>query len=100
LAIGEKVGDIQTVNNNGFLTIQAPAGTGGAVPGYTVHNILYAGAVEFYHTNGTLSVKGDNDTTNGWKAGYVLNVSNTLYWQVKNVSGASMVISWDGVQTS
>lgn len=95
MAVGDKVTIAPTsVANNGFLDIRPGSGVE-----WTIQNLEYSGAVELYKTDGTNSVKVDNDTTGGGRIGLYLNATNAVYWQLKNVSGANAFLSYDGVQT-
>lgn len=95
MAQGDKVTVVPTnVANNGFLDIRPTSGQE-----WTIHNLEYSGAVELYKTDGTNSIKVDSDTTGGGRIGVYLHSTNGVYWQLKNVSGASAFLSYDGVQT-
>lgn len=81
------------VANNGFMTIQPPAGEE-----WCILKIFYEGSVEFYFTNGTNDVLFDSDTG----AGHLLDkipVTNAHYLKVKNVSGAAQDMGYSGYQT-
>jgi hypothetical protein len=92
------VGDVQTaissVANNALLDIKPASGVE-----WVIHNVLYGGAMELYKTDGTNSIKVDSDTTLGGRLGLALHCTNLVWYQVKNVSGASTILSYDGVQT-
>lgn len=81
-----------SVANNGFLDLQPGSGTE-----WIIHNYSYAGAMELYFYDGTNSVKADEDTTAGSRRGEQLHVTNTKYYRIKNISGASALICADGV---
>lgn len=96
MAAGDVYVNIASVANNAYLTIQ-PAGSAEAV----IHNIYYAGAVEFYRYDGTNNLKFDSDTATATFAreGLFLHVTNGSYARVKNVSGSTMLMGFDGVYT-
>lgn len=95
MAAGDVVSGFSTsVANNGFMTIQASTGQE-----WVIHNIYYAGAVEFYVTDGTNSIKFDSDTGAGARLGGVFHVTETKYLQVKNVAGTTAHLAYDGIQT-
>lgn len=93
------VGDVSqfgptSVANNSYLDLQPSAGVE-----VTVHNIYYAGAVEFYYYDGTNQIMFDSDTGAGARLGYVYHCTNSKRVRVKNVSGGSIYIAADGIQT-
>lgn len=93
------VGDVWTtaptsIANNAFLTIQ-PAGANEAV----LHNVEYGGAMELYKTDGGNSIKIDSDTVAGSRQGLFLHATNAVYYQLKNVSGGAVNMSFDGIYT-
>jgi hypothetical protein len=91
------VGDVQTaissVANNAFLDIKPTTGE------WVVHNILYGASMELYKTDGTNSIKVDSDASAGGRIGVYLHCTNLVWYQLKNVSGSSAILSYDGVQT-
>lgn len=92
------LGDVQTaissIANNAFLDIKPASGVE-----WVIHNVLYNGAMELYKTDGTNSIKVDSDTTAGGRIGVYLHCTNAVWYQIKNVSGATAILSYDGVQT-
>lgn len=94
MAVGDVVSSLTSTANNGTLTAQPSAGVE-----WVIHNVYYGGAMELYVTNGTDSIKVDSDTAIGGRLGVVFHVNNTRYLQVKNVSGSTTVLGYDGIQT-
>jgi hypothetical protein len=92
------VGDVQTaissIANNAVLDIKPASGAE-----WVVHNVLYGASMELYKTDGINSIKVDSDTTAGGRIGVYLHCTNLVWYQLKNVSGANMALSYDGVQT-
>jgi Tfp pilus assembly protein FimT len=82
------------VANNGTVNIQPGAGVE-----WVIHNIYYSGAVEYYMVNGANTIKFDSDSANSARLGAVFHLNNTQYLQMKNVSGGTANIAYDGVQT-
>lgn len=95
MAVGEPVGGLQTVSAGQFLTIQPPGSMG-----WTIHNIMYSGAVEFYLSNGSLDLRFDTDSTAGARLGAVFHATSSLFYKIKNGGTGTIQIGWDGVQTS
>lgn len=93
MAVGEIFDAVPVaVDNNATLNIQ-PAGTAEAV----IHNIYTgSGSCELYKYDGTTLSK--IDTASGW-LGYAFHARNACYLQVKNISGGSLNISFDGIYT-
>jgi len=94
-AVGGKVGGLLSIANNGLFAIQPASGQE-----YTVHNIYYAGSVQINQTDGVNVLNYMSDSSAGGMLGYNLNVTNTLYITIKNMSGSAMLIGYDGVQTT
>lgn len=94
MAIGDVKSDIQNIANNAFLDVKPPLNEE-----WVIHNILYGGAMELYKTNGTITIKVDNDTTIGGRIGIYLHCTNSVWYQIKNISGALTGLSYDGKQT-
>jgi hypothetical protein len=88
---------ISSVANNAFLDMR-PTGAQSAEE-WVIHNVLYNGAMELYKTDGTNSIKVDSDTTAGGRIGVYLHCTNAVWYQIKNVSGSAVILSYDGVQT-
>ena len=84
-----------SVSASGFLALQ-PSGSSAVV----VHNIYYAGAVEFYYFDGTNSILFDSDGTSGGRLNLTHHCSNTKYVRVKNVSTGAILIAADGIYTA
>lgn len=95
MAVGDVVANMASaVANNATTNIQPGSGVE-----WVVHNVYYEGAVEFYIVNGANTIKIDNDTSSGARLGAVFHLNNTQYLQIKNVSGGSIDIAYDGIQT-
>lgn len=95
MALGDVQTAISSVANNAVLDIKPASGSE-----WVVHNILYGASMELYKTDGTNSIKVDSDTTAGGRIGIYLHCTNTVWYQIKNVSGANAILSYDGVQTN
>lgn len=92
-AIGDVVTIIPTlVANNLTLDIKPLSGM------WTIHNLSYGGAMELYKTDGTNSIKVQSDPSGGGCLSYMLHCTPISWYQLKNVSGASAYMSYDGKQ--
>jgi hypothetical protein len=80
--------------NGSFLDLQPSAGVE-----VVIHNIGYAGAMELYYYDGANSVKMDEDATAGSRMAVFLHCTNSKYYRIKNVSGGTVYLSADGMQT-
>lgn len=93
--VNETVTAHSSVANGSYLTIQPSAGQE-----YIVQNIYgpYGSALELYRTDGTNDIKIDYaNSEGGW--GLVKHfVTNGIYLKVKNVSGGSIYVGYDGVR--
>lgn len=95
MAVGDVVTIIPTSKaNNDVLDMRPSSGVE-----WVIHNYVYSGGMELYKTDGTNSIKVDSDTTNGGRIGVYLHCTNAVWYQLKNVSGSTAFLSYDGVQT-
>jgi hypothetical protein len=94
MAIGDAVNGLSSVANNAYLDIQP--GTGFE---YIIHNLYFEGAVEMYFSDGTNNIKFDSDTAAGGRLAYVFHSTNSKYLRIKNVSGTTKFIGFDGIQS-
>lgn len=94
MAAGDVVSSLTSTANNGTLSAQPGSGVE-----WVLHNVYFGGAMELYYTDGTNSIKIDSDTTLGARLGTVFHVNNTRYIQIKNVSGGTVYLGYDGVIT-
>lgn len=94
MAVGDQAGTIETVTNNASLTIR-PSGT----EEWVIHNIFAptTANIEFYKHGSSLSVLADSNT--GSFFNFFFHASNASYITIKNVSGASIEIGYDGTVT-
>ena len=94
MTVGDQATSIETVIDDASMTIQ-PAGTSE----YVIHNIYVPvnADIELYKTNGTLTVRADINT--GSLFNFFFHASNTDYITVKNVSGGTIEIAYDGTVT-
>lgn len=93
MAINDVVSDTQSIADTAYLTIQPGVGVE-----WSIHNIDFAGAVQISKYDGTDEVVFRIETAAGEYA-CVRHVTNGQYLRVKNVSGGTLVIGYDGVQT-
>jgi hypothetical protein len=94
MAAGEVCVSDESVSDGSYMTIQPGSGAE-----WVIHNVYYGGAVEFYFYNGTNETKFDADATYGARLGLCLHATNSAYFRVKNISGGSIRMRFDGVQT-
>jgi len=94
MAAGDAVVGLQSVVNGAFLDIRPGAGQE-----WVIHNVYYGGAVEFYRRDGTNDLKFDSDAQAGWFNGIFCHVTNSNWLGIKNVSGATILIGYDGIAT-
>lgn len=94
MAIGQAVIDSATVADGSSIDIQ-PTGT----ENWVIHNILVPedAEIELYFFDGSTSTKLESVT--GSYFDVHLHVKNAKYYKVKNVSGGSIIIGYDGVIT-
>jgi hypothetical protein len=95
MAVGDAVVVASTsVANNASMTLQPSSGIE-----WVIHNI-YApstAAIEIYMTDGSNAILVDKNT--GGYLGYFLHLTNAQYMTVKNVSGGTVYMKYDGIIT-
>ena len=97
MAQGQVVNALSSVSHTQFVDIKPGTGVE-----WAIHNIYYSGGnVDFYLTNGTDLLKFGSDSTAGTLSGdIVFHVTNSIWIRVTNTSGGTLLIGYDGVQTS
>ena len=85
---------ITSVANNGFQDVRPGAGVE-----VVIHNVYYGGAIELYKSDGTNQIRIYSDTQGGSLVSAALHATQTRYLRIKNISGASIFVSADGIQT-
>jgi hypothetical protein len=93
MTVGDAVVVASTsVANNAYLTIQPGAGAE-----WIIHNIHApsTAAIELYVTDGANDILTDSNT-GGW-LGYYIHLTNAQYLKVKNVSGGTIYMKYDGI---
>lgn len=92
--IGNTVNGLTLIANGEYFDIKPSSGVE-----WIIHNITYDGAVELYFSDGTNNLNFDSDTGKGARLGFVYRCTNTRYYRVKNVSGAPILVGFDGIQS-
>lgn len=95
-------GDVVTIaptslTNGSLYNIQPGSGVE-----WTIHNIVFGGAVEVYKTDsltGVNAIKWATSNANGGFMNTFLHCTNTVWYQIKNVSGGTIYVSYDGTQS-
>lgn len=93
MAVNDVISDCQSVANTAYLSIQPASGVE-----WVIHNIDFGGAVEISRYDGTDEIIFRTESAIGEYA-CVRHVTNGQYLRVKNVSGGTIKIGYDGVQT-
>lgn len=93
------VGDVSSFGptstaDTSFLDLQPGAGVE-----VVINNIGYAGAMELWLHSASADVLVDSDATAGGRFGLFLHCTNSIYYRIKNVSGAAAVLTADGIVT-
>lgn len=94
VALGSVVSSHQSINNGAYLNIKPSVGDE-----WVIHNIYVPNGknVELYWSDGTN--ESLQDTNDGAWLNYHFHVTASYYLRVKNVSGSSIYIGYDGIQT-
>lgn len=94
MAAGDVVADLQSLANNAYLDIQPAEGVE-----WVINNIYFGGSVELYYSDGTHEICVDSYIGPGRWSWEVLHPTHTFYPRIKNVSGNSVYMGYDGVVT-
>ena len=92
MAIGDAINTLSSVADDAYLTIQP-----GTDVEWIIHNILVSETadIELYITDGSNPVKIISPT--GGLLDYHFHATNGIYYTVKNVSGGTLYIGFDGI---
>ena len=94
MAVGDVVTNITSLANNAYLTYQPAAGVE-----TMVINTYGEGAFETYVYNGTTRILIDKSTSTPYATTLQkILVNNTIYMQIKNVSGSTLNFGYSGIQ--
>ncbi len=91
--INDIVQSFEGVANSGFMTIQATAGQT-----LMIVNIGSSGSSELYKYNGTDQILLDSLSESGTFASFKFFINDVNYLRLKNTSGASANMTFDGVR--
>jgi hypothetical protein len=92
MAVGENVLAHSSVSNGNYLSIQPGAGVE-----WQLLDLYFGGAWELYRTDGTNAIKIDEGITTGSLQQRKMIASNGIYFRIKNVSGGSVYMGYDGI---
>ena len=92
MAIGSAINTLTSIATGSYLTIRPPSGVE-----WIIHNILVADTadVELYISDGT-NEERVLSTTGGF-LDYHFHATNSIYYKVKNISGTTEYIGYDGI---
>lgn len=92
MATGDKFTGFSSVADTSYLDIQPSSGDEAVI-----HNIYVDGSVEVYVSDDTNEIKiGDYTDSLLY---FAFHVTNSQFLRVKNTSGGSLYIAYDGVKT-
>ena len=94
MGVGDVKSNLSSISDGAYLDIQPPSGEE-----WVIHNIYHEDDCELYFSDGTNEILISSHSGNGGWLGYWFHVTNSRYLRVKNVSGSSALIGYDGVQT-
>ena len=96
MALGDAVVVASTsVANGSSLTIQPGSGIE-----WIIHNVYVpeGSAIEVYATDGSNAIKFDSNPSGGFRQEH-WHLTNAQYFTIKNVSGSSIYMKYDGIIT-
>lgn len=92
MAVGDNVLAHTSVSNNATLTIQPGAGVE-----WMLTSLYFGGMWELYRTDGTNTILVDYGFGSGSLQNRKIKATNTIYYTIKNVSGGTVYMGYDGV---
>jgi uncharacterized protein YuzB (UPF0349 family) len=92
MAVGDLVGDIQSIAAGAYLDMQ-PAGT----VEWIVHNVAHESDAALNRFDGTNSLDFDTQYGVGGWLGYFLHCGNVDRYRIKNGNTAAKLVAYDGV---
>ena len=100
MAVGDVFANIESVADDGYMTIRPASGHEAVITYITVNG---GGKVNVYHTDGTLYSKIINLEATGGDAlpfaGQGFGITNARYLLVENKNGADLIIGFTGSYT-
>jgi hypothetical protein len=91
MAIGDSVTNHSSILNGAFLTIQPGAGAE-----WLITNVYANGAFELYRTDGTNLIFLDATIAQGSFQNRKMIATYTIYFAIKNISGGTIYMGYDG----
>jgi hypothetical protein len=95
MAVGDVIADTVSEADDAYLDVQPAAGTD-----WVINNIYYAGAAELYKYDGTRAILFETTTAGGALLNVQIHVNNTDYLRIRNVSGDTAIVGYDGMITA
>lgn len=92
MAIGDAVGDLQSIGADALLTIQPGAGIE-----WIIHNVYHEDSAEIYLVESTNELLFDSDAAKGSWSSFFLHLTNSHYLKVKNKAATAKLIGYDGI---
>jgi hypothetical protein len=93
MAVGDSVISHSSIANSASLTIQP----GSAGVEWLITNLYFGGAWELYRTDGSNTIKIDSGSGVRMLTSIKLKATYTTYFTIKNVSGGTVYMGYDGV---
>lgn len=93
-AVGDVTSAISSISDTNYLDIQ-PTGT----IEWVIHNIYHADDIELYFYDGSNNLLIEASTGPGVLTRYAFHCTNSIRIRVKNTSGGSQLIGYDGIIT-
>jgi len=94
MAVGDAKSALVSVADGEFLDIRPPTGEE-----WIIHNITCSANCELYYTDGTNYILVDTLVGPGGWLNFNFHVTNSRWYAVKNVSGGTALIGYDGIQS-
>lgn len=92
MSAGDSVKAHDNIANNSSKVIQP-----GANAEWMLQNFYFGGSWELYRTDGTNAVLIDSGVKGGSLQNRRMIATNSIYYTIKNVSGGSAVMGFDGI---
>lgn len=97
MAIGDVVSDLVSVPSGGVVDMRPPSGNE-----WIIHNVVYGSGSSIQYNKVSASgsiLTFDTDSTMGGRFNGSYHCTNDIWYQLENSGSASVLVSYDGVQT-
>lgn len=95
MAAGNMFGGTTSITASSTYDIKPASGTE-----WVIHNVYYNNQLKFSMTDGTNTIDFDSDSGSGARLGLTTHASNSYWLRITNTGSSTLVIAFDGMQTT